>query len=100
MIPENFGITLKAQLPDGYWEKTLDGSWSITAITLVMTGLSLILLILWIIGGRDPRVKKEKVTKPIEGLSPVELGYMFNGALTVSSFIDDAKAEYEITSAY
>ena len=79
MIPENFGITLKAQLPDGYWEKTLDGSWSITAITLVMTGLSLILLILWIIGGRDPRVKREKVTKPIEGLSPVELGYIFNG---------------------
>ena len=79
MIPENYGITLKAQLPDGYWEKTLDGSWSITAITLVMTGLSLILLILWIIGGRDPRVKREKVTKPIEGLSPVELGYMFNG---------------------
>ena len=79
MIPENYGITLKAQLPDGYWEKTLDGSWSITAIALVMTGLSLILLILWIIGGRDPRVKREKVTKPIEGLSPVELGYMFNG---------------------
>lgn len=79
MIPENFGITLKAQLPDGYWEKALDGSWSITAITLIMAGLSLILLILWIIGGRDPRVKKEKVTKPIEGLSPVELGYIFNG---------------------
>ncbi len=78
MIPENFGITLKAQLPDGYWEKTLDGSWSITAITLVMTGLTLILLILWIIGGRDPKVKKEIVTRPIEGLSPVELGYIFN----------------------
>ena len=77
-IPENFGITLKAQLPDGYWENTLDGSWSITAITLIMAGLSLILLILWIIGGRDPRVKREKVTAPIEGLSPVELGYIFN----------------------
>lgn len=78
MIPENFGITLKAQLPDGYWEKTLDGGWSITAIALVMTGLSLILLILWIIGGRDPRVKRETVTKPVEGLTPVELGYIFN----------------------
>ncbi|MBQ6439395.1 MAG: DUF2207 domain-containing protein [Mogibacterium sp.] len=79
MIPENFGITLKAQLPDGYWEKTLDGGWSITAITLIMTGLTLILLILWIIGGRDPKVKKESVTKPIEGLTPVEIGYVFNG---------------------
>ena len=79
MIPENFGITLKAQLPDGYWEKTLDGSWSITAITLVMTGLTLILLILWIIGGRDPKVnRREIVTRPVEGLTPVELGYIFN----------------------
>ena len=79
MIPENFGITLKAQLPDGYWEKTLDGSWSITAITLVMTGLTLILLILWIIGGRDPKVnRKEIVTRPVEGLTPVEIGYIFN----------------------
>ena len=78
MIPENFGITLKAQLPDGYWEKTLDGSWSITAITLIMTCLLLVLLILWIIGGRDPKVEKEKVTRPIEGLTPVELGYIFN----------------------
>jgi hypothetical protein len=79
MIPENFGITLKAQLPDGYWEKALDGSWSITAITLVMYGLTLILFILWVIGGRDPKVKRERVTRPIEGLTPVELGYIFNG---------------------
>lgn len=79
MIPENYGITLKAQLPDGYWKKALDGSWSITAITLIMTGLTLVLLAMWIIGGRDPKVKRETVTKPIEGLTPVELGYIFNG---------------------
>lgn len=88
MIPENFGITLKAQLPDGYWEKTLDGGWSITAIALIMTGLSLILLILWIIGGRDPKVIKEKVTKPIEGFSPVELGYIFNGEVRTRDVIN------------
>lgn len=78
MIPENFGITLKAQLPQGYWEGTLDGSWSVTAITAAMAGAFLILLALWLIGGRDPKVEKEKVTKPVEGISPVELGYVFN----------------------
>lgn len=88
MIPENFGITLKAQLPDGYWVKALDGSWSITAITLVMAGLSLILLILWIIGGRDPRVKKEKVTRPVEGLTPVELGYIFNSEVRTKDVLN------------
>lgn len=88
LIPENFGITLKAQLPEGYWEKTLDGSWSITAITLVMTGLTLILLVMWIIGGRDPKVKRETVTKPIEGLTPVELGYIFNSEVRTKDVLN------------
>lgn len=78
MIPENFSITLKAQLPEGYWQDTLDGTWSIMAITFVMGGAALILFVLWLIGGRDPRVKRQTVTKPIEGMSPVELGYVFN----------------------
>ena len=83
LIPENFGITLKAQLPEGYWENEIDGSWSITAITLLMAGVSLILLILWFIGGRDPKVKKQTVTKPIEGLSPIELSYAFNSEVRI-----------------
>lgn len=78
LIPENYGITLKAQLPDGYWKGALDGGWSVIAIALVMAGVSMILLVLWLIGGRDPKVKRQKVTKPIEGLSPVELGYIYN----------------------
>ena len=82
-IPENFGITLKAQLPEGYWENELDGSWSLIAITLVMTVVSLILLLLWIIGGKDPKVKKQTVTKPIEGITPVELGYAFNSEVRI-----------------
>ena len=82
-IPENFAITLKAQLPDGYWQDALDGSWSISAITLIMAGVSLILLILWVIGGRDPKVKRQTVTKPIEGLSPVELNYVFNSEVRI-----------------
>lgn len=77
-IPENFSVTLKAQLPEGYWEDELDGSWSITAITLIMAGVALILLVLWFIGGRDPKVKRETVTRPPESLSPVEIGYVFN----------------------
>lgn len=83
MIPENFGITLKAQLPEGYWDGELDGSWSLTAVTLVMATVSLILLILWTIGGRDPKVRRQAVTKPIEGLSPVELGYVFNSEVRI-----------------
>jgi len=83
MIPENFGITLKAQLPEGYWEDELNGKWSISAVTLLMAGVSMLLLILWLIGGRDPKVKRQTVTKPIEGLEPVELSYVFNSEVRI-----------------
>ena len=76
-IPENFGITLKSNLPDGYWEGALDGTWAIR-LGLAFTGAVIIaLLIMWFVGGRDPRIRKNKQSHPIEGISPVEMGYIF-----------------------
>lgn len=54
----------------------------------------------------DVSIKGEPDARAMQELSEIKhyvgetFGYMFNGTLTVSSFIDDAKAEYEITSAY
>jgi hypothetical protein len=78
LIPENFGITLKEELPDGYWFGALDGVWAVFAMILVMGAAVLVMLVMWIIGGRDPRIKRVPQTRPIEGVSPVELGYVFN----------------------
>ena len=77
-IPENYGLSLKADLPDGYWEGALDGVWAIFAMILVMGTAVLVMLVLWLIGGRDPRLKRKPQTRPVEGISPVELGYVFN----------------------
>lgn len=78
LIPENFGLTLKAELPDGYWKGALDGIWAVFAMILVMGTAVLIMFVLWIIGGRDPRIKRVPQTRPVEEVSPVELGYVFN----------------------
>lgn len=86
-IPENFGITLKAQLADGYWEGALDGVWALLAMVLVMGVVTCILLIMWIIGGRDPKFKRTHETKPIEGVSPVELGYIFNSEMDIRDLV-------------
>lgn len=77
-IPENFGITLEEELADGYWEGALDGIWAVFMMMFIMGAAVFILLIMWIIGGRDPRIRRVPQSKPIEGLSPVELGYVFN----------------------
>ena len=79
-IPENYGLSLRADLPDGYWEGALDGVWAIFAMILVMGACVLVMLVLWLIGGRDPRIKRKPQTRPIEGVSPVELGYVFNNS--------------------
>lgn len=78
LIPENYGIALKARLGNGYWSGALSGAWAFVSTIVSMAAAALILAILWLIGGRDPRIKKQKITKPLEGLSSVELGYVYN----------------------
>ena len=87
LIPENYGITLKAQLENGYWTGALNGSWAFAAVMLSMAAAVAALTILWYIGGRDPKIKKQKVTKPLEGLSPVELGYVFNSRIDIRDIL-------------
>ena len=86
-IPENYGVTLKAELPDGYWEGALNGIWAIFAMILIMGSVVLILLVMWIIGGRDPKIKKIRQTRPVEGISPVELGYAFNNEFSIRDIV-------------
>ena len=86
-IPENYGITLKSDLPNGYWEGALNGSWVITAITAIAAVLLLALMALWFIGGRDPKVEKTSETKPIENIPPSEIGYIFNSEVGIRDIL-------------
>ena len=103
-IPENYGITLKAQLPDGYWKGALNGSWAFSAALASMAAALLLLAVLWIAGGRDPKGKKEAVTRPPEGLEPVELGYVFNSTVGIRDvllmIVDFARKGYLRISEY
>ena len=86
-IPANYGITLLAELPDGYWEEPLDGSIFVRACTILIIVLTFVCFVLWLIGGRDPRSGRVKQTHPIEGISPAELGFLFEGKVTKRDII-------------
>lgn len=86
-IPANFGITLKAQLPQNYWRGALDGVWAIYAMLAIMAATVVLLLIFWLIGGRDPKHPRKKQVHPVEGVSPAEVGYIFNNKVRVRDII-------------
>lgn len=87
LIPENFGITLQAELEDGYWKGALDGDWAILAMIVASVATALLLLLLWIIGGRDPRIRRVRQTRPVEGISPAELGYIFDSRTDIRDIV-------------
>lgn len=78
-IPANFGITFKAQLPDGYWKGALDNSWALQFSLILMIVVLALIFLFWLIGGRDPRLKKTREAYPIEGVTPADIGFLFYG---------------------
>ncbi len=86
-IPENYAVTLKAQLPEGYWEGALDRSWT----AYIIPGFAALILIasaiLWLIFGKDPKVKRSLAVKPIEGIYPSDTGFIFENKVRVKDFI-------------
>lgn len=86
-LPENFGIALKAELPNAYWEGMLDGAWATRFMFILSAAATAILFILWLIGGRDPRLAKIRQVHPVDGVTPVEMGYIFIGRVRVRDII-------------
>ena len=86
-IPQNYSVTIKAQLPNGYWEGAIDRNWIAWAIPGAMLIALGINLVLWLIGGRDPRFKKRILNKPIEGIYPSDTSYIFENKVTVKDLI-------------
>ena len=86
-IPENFGITLKATLPNDYWQGALNGAWATYTMLIVMLVIVAGLTVMWFVGGRDPKPEKVKQTHPVDGVSPAEVGYVINGKVRIRDVI-------------
>lgn len=103
-IPENFGITLKAELPDGYWNGALNGSWVRIAILNIMGLMLIALSLMWLIGGRDPKIERTNETKPFDDIRPSDVGYIFDGETGIRDIlmliIDFARKGYLAISEY
>ena len=78
-IPENFGVTLKAILDNAYWEGALNGTLPRLLMIFLMLVATAGIAAMWLIGGRDPKLKKVMQAYPVEGITPAEVSYVLNG---------------------
>ncbi len=97
-IPENYSVTLKAQLPDDYWKGALDNTWAGYAIAGILLAVVIISFVLWLIGGRDPKYKKSVERKPIEGVAPSDITYIYEGKVKIRDIV--ALILYMATKGY
>lgn len=86
-LPNNFGITIKADLPDGYWEDPLDNNWADNLALMITGGITLLIILMWLIGGRDPKFKYTEEKQPVKSLLPADVGYILNGKLRIREMI-------------
>jgi hypothetical protein len=86
-LPADFGITFKAELPDGYWVDPLDNNWTVSFAGIMLLAVLTLILIMWLIGGRDPKFSKKRISHPIPGITSADEGYLFNGHIRVRDVI-------------
>lgn len=86
-IPQNFSIILKSDLPENYWRGELDYSW----LKYLICGFSLIsiliMLILWLNGGKDPKVASKNDFSHKDKVPPAEANYLLNGNIGIHDLI-------------
>ena len=87
LIPSDFGITFKAELPNGYWKEPLNNEWTIVFGGVLFMAVALLSLILWLAGGRDSKFKKKVLAEPIDGISTADVAYVFNGQLSIRDIV-------------
>ncbi len=97
-IPDNFGISLKAELPNDYWEGALDGAWALWLIIGMMAAVAAAMAVMWFIGGRDPKFDKLIQDHPVEGVTPAEISYIFTGRIHTRDLV--ALVVYMATKGY
>lgn len=78
-LPRHYGVTVKATLPQGYWVDPASRHIFRILLYCVLVLIPLLLLLLWFLFGRDPKVVRTVEFYPPENMTPAELGYIIDG---------------------
>lgn len=78
-IPQQFGATIKAELPEGYWKGALNYNWIFPLYIAIAIIAAAILAYLRFTIGRNPDIVETVEFYPPENLTPLDVGYVIDG---------------------
>lgn len=77
-VPAGAGLTIRADLPEGYWVDPFDRTDGLPAAYGVLGALAALMLGLWFAVGRDKAVIKPVEFYPPDGMDPLQISYIAN----------------------
>ena len=77
-LPKGVGLTIRADLPEGYWVNPLDREASLPKAYGLLGALAALMLVLWAAVGRDKAVIKPVEFYPPDGMDPLQVSYIAN----------------------
>lgn len=80
-LKKGTGITAKIELEEGYWVNPYNYDYAKDWLIWPMIVIPIILLLMWFLFGRDPKIVKTVEFYPPEDMTPAEIGYIVDGAV-------------------
>lgn len=80
-LGQGVGVTVQTDLPEGYWVDPKNNNWVKWPLIGILIGVPLIIFLLWLKFGRDPKIIKTVEFYPPEGMTSAEIGYVVDGVI-------------------
>ena len=81
MLPKGVGLTIKADLPEGYWVDPETRDSQLPSMYGGIGFMGVLMMLLWLFVGRDDPIIKTVEFYPPEGLDPLETAYVGNDSV-------------------
>ena len=78
VLPAGTGLTIKADLPEGYWVNPESRDYALPGMYGILGVLGMLMLLLWLFIGRDDPVIETVEFYPPEEMDPLEIAYIGN----------------------
>ncbi len=86
-LQHGYGITVLCQLPEGYWVGEAGYGWAKTLAAVLGIAVPAVIMICWLLFGRDKKIVPTVEFYPPEGMTPAEVGVVIDNTANKKDLI-------------